>query len=68
MEKLIATCAEVGITNLTLRVRTFNQSAIHLYERLGFRRVGTLHAIVELPEGFADEHVYQRVQPSQEVA
>jgi ribosomal protein S18 acetylase RimI-like enzyme len=59
-ERLIALAEEQGILNLTLRVRTFNTRAIRLYESVGFVRVGTLLDIARLPEGSADEHVYQR--------
>lgn len=60
MTALIENAEAVGVWNLTLRVRTFNQPAIALYESLGFVRVGTLCRVAQLPEGFADEHVYQR--------
>jgi ribosomal protein S18 acetylase RimI-like enzyme len=60
-ESLIATAEASGISHLTLRVRTFNAGAIRLYERLGFVRVGTLLGIARLPDGPADEHVYQRI-------
>ncbi len=59
---LAAVAAEHGITNLLLRVRAGNAAAIRLYERLGFRRVGTLLAVARLGDGtVADEHVYQRL-------
>jgi len=63
MDRLLETATLNGITNLRLRVRTFNQTAILLYESLGFRRVGTLFDTARLPEGFADEYLYQRVVP-----
>jgi RimJ/RimL family protein N-acetyltransferase len=58
---LIATAEANDISNLILRVRTFNQSAIRLYESAGFERVGTLRAIARLPEKDADEYIYQRI-------
>jgi ribosomal protein S18 acetylase RimI-like enzyme len=62
-EALVAAAATAGVTNLTLRVRTFNERAIRLYERVGFRRVGTLVGVARLPEGDVDEYVYQRLAP-----
>lgn len=58
---VVSTACAAGVTNLILRVRTFNEPAIRLYERLGFIRVGTLRGVARLPEGIADEHVYQRL-------
>lgn len=60
MQSLIEAASELGVWNLTLRVRTFNEPAIALYESLGFRRVGVLHGVTALPEGYVDEYVYQR--------
>jgi ribosomal protein S18 acetylase RimI-like enzyme len=60
-ENLIATAREIGITNLILRVRTFNDPAIRLYESIGFKKVGTLRGVALLPDGPADEHIYQRL-------
>ena len=60
-DALIAAATAAGITNLLLRVRTFNEPAIRLYEQLGFQRVGTLIGVACLPDAVADEHVYQRV-------
>ena len=61
METLIEAANAVGVWNLHLRVRTFNAPAIALYESLGFRRVGVLEAVAELPDGLADEYMYQRI-------
>jgi putative acetyltransferase len=61
MDRVLAFGAANGITNVHLRVRTFNEPAIRLYESLGFTRVGTLKAVARLPEGDFDEHIYQRV-------
>lgn len=61
LDALVDVAAEHGITHLMLRVRTFNAPAIRLYERAGFRRVGTLVGVARLPDGDADEYVYQRI-------
>lgn len=61
MASLIQVATELGVWNLTLRVRTFNEPAIALYESLDFRRVGTLRGVTALPEGYVDEYLYQRV-------
>lgn len=57
---LLAEGEALGIENVLLRVRTFNAPAIALYESLGFRLVGTLRDAAKLPDGYADEHLYQR--------
>ena len=61
MDRLVFVATANGLTNLTLRVRTFNAAAIRLYESLGFVKVGTLQAVAALPEGLCDEHLYQRI-------
>lgn len=58
---VMSAAASSNTINFLLRVRTFNEPAIRLYEQLGFMRVGTLVEVARLPEGFVDEHVYQRV-------
>lgn len=57
----IAEAERAGMWNLHLRVRTFNDRAIALYEKLGFVRVGTLREVALLDGRHADEHVYQRL-------
>lgn len=47
--------------NLKLRVRTFNTSAIRLYERMGFEKVGLIKSAAKLPRGFVDEFLYQKL-------
>lgn len=65
LQTLITTARDNGIWNLRLRVRTFNEPAIALYESLGFRRVGVLHRVAKLEDGYADECVYQLESPPQ---
>jgi ribosomal protein S18 acetylase RimI-like enzyme len=64
MEALIENAEKVGVDNLLLRVRAFNAPAIALYEALAFRRVGILYRVARLPDGFADEYLYQRAPSS----
>lgn len=40
MEKIIAHAREQGIEVIELEVRSDNPSAIHLYEKLGFQKIG----------------------------
>lgn len=61
MRAAIAAADASGVWNLKLTVRTFNAPAIALYEKCGFERIGTLKAIASVDDGFADEHVYQRL-------
>jgi RimJ/RimL family protein N-acetyltransferase len=61
LERVVAFGAANGITNVHLRVRTFNEPAIRLYEALGFKRIGTLIGVARLADGDHDEHVYQRI-------
>ncbi|AKV03228.1 acetyltransferase, GNAT family [Labilithrix luteola] len=63
LQTLIATARDNGVWNMRLRVRTFNEPAIALYESIGFRRVGVLHRVAKLPDGYADECVYQLESP-----
>lgn len=65
LQTLITTARDNGVWNLRLRVRTFNEPAIALYESLGFRRVGVLHHVAKLEDGYADECVYQLESPPQ---
>ena len=39
VEELIKRAAERGVTNIFLEVRASNASAIHLYEKYGFRQI-----------------------------
>ncbi len=61
MQAAIREAEAAGVWNLRLTVRTFNTPAIGLYEKCGFERVGTLRAVAQVDEGFADEYLYQRL-------
>jgi ribosomal protein S18 acetylase RimI-like enzyme len=61
LDRVLAFGAANGITNVHLRVRASNEPAIRLYERTGFKRIGTLVGFARLADGDHDEHVYQRI-------
>ena len=51
----------MGHHRIELSVRTYNLAGIALYERSGFRRVGTLRDIVFIDGTFHDEFLYELV-------
>jgi RimJ/RimL family protein N-acetyltransferase len=59
----MAQAERAGLWNLTLKVRTYNRAAIALYEKAGFRLIGTLQKVAAIDDGFEDEHVYQHLGP-----
>ena len=61
LEYGLAQAKNCGKTNITLHVRTHNASAIRLYERFGFRKVGTLEQCALVDGEFVDEFVYQKI-------
>lgn len=48
LTRLIALAKQSGLKVLSLEVRTDNKRAIHLYESLGFRRIGTFEGFMEI--------------------
>lgn len=50
---------KAGLHSLQLEVRTFNQAAIALYEKVGFRRVGEMKEVAFIDGNFFDEYIYQ---------
>ncbi len=62
---LLSRCIEeaglLGIWNIRFTVRTYNQRAITLYERHGFRRVGRLERVARIGDAYVDEFLYQGV-------
>ena len=46
---------------LELTVRTFNESGISLYEKVGFRRVGILKDTAFIDNEFCDEYMYEMI-------
>ena len=53
----------MGMGNIELRVRTYNEAAIALYEKAGFRRVGVLKEVARVGEDWVDEYIYQHMAP-----
>ncbi len=54
MEELIAYAKESGIEILNLEVRSDNVNAIHLYEKYGFRHIGTSPAYFKIGDDYVD--------------
>lgn len=54
MEALIAYAGNNGIEILNLEVRSDNAGAIHLYEKFGFRHIGTSPAFFKIGGQYAD--------------
>ena len=54
MEKLIAFAVEIGSEIIELEVRSDNKRAIHLYEKYGFKRIGTLPAFFKIGDDYID--------------
>ncbi len=54
MEELIKYAKENGIEILNLEVRSDNVSAIHLYEKYGFRHIGTSPAYFKTGDDYVD--------------
>jgi len=47
------------IHNVTLQVRKDNEYAIKLYKELGFKKVGTLHNVLEVDGTYYDHELYE---------
>lgn len=54
MEALIAYAGEHGIELISLDVRSDNASAIHLYEKYGFRKIGRFPAHIKIGHRYYD--------------
>jgi len=54
MEKLIAFAGEIGSEIIELEVRSDNKRAIHLYEKYGFKRIGTFPAFFRIGDDYID--------------
>ncbi|MBR2676521.1 MAG: GNAT family N-acetyltransferase [Solobacterium sp.] len=54
MEKLIGFAKEAGIEIINLEVRADNRNAIHLYEKYGFRHIGTSPAYFKIGGEYID--------------
>ena len=54
MEKLIEFAKDAGIEILNLEVRADNTNAVHLYEKYGFRHIGTSPAYFKIGDEYVD--------------
>lgn len=54
MERLIGFAEETGIEIIELEVRCDNKRAIHLYEKYGFKRIGTYPAFFKIGNEYID--------------
>lgn len=54
-------CKEAGLHRLELSVRTYNPEGIALYEKVGFRRIGTLTDIAFIDGQFVSEYLYEKI-------
>jgi len=59
LEKLIQFAKDADIEIIELSVRSDNNSAIHLYEKYGFKRIGTYPAFFKIENNYYDfEEMY----------
>lgn len=61
MELALEQSRKMGLHRIELRVRTFNLAGIRLYEKFGFRRVGSLKEVAFIDGQFFDEHYYELI-------
>lgn len=54
MEKLIGFAKETGVEIINLEVRADNYRAIHLYEKYGFKHIGTTPAFFKIEDEYID--------------
>lgn len=59
MEYALEEARKAGLHRIDLTVRTYNDSAIRLYEKLGFRRVGELKEVALIDGKYVDEYYYE---------
>lgn len=52
---------EAGLHRLELSVRTYNPEGIALYEKVGFRRIGTLTDMAFIDGKFVSEYLYEKI-------
>lgn len=57
MEKLIQFAKDIGIEIISLEVRSDNKRAIHLYEKYGFKHIGTFPAFFKIGEEYVDSEL-----------
>ncbi len=61
MKYAMEKCKEAGLHRLELSVRTYNPEGIALYEKVGFRRIGTLTEIAFIDGKFVSEYLYEKI-------
>lgn len=61
MNYAIEQCRSAGLHRLELSVRTYNPEAIALYEKVGFRRIGTLTDTAFIDGKFVSEYLYEKI-------
>lgn len=55
MESLLSSAKQIGFSQMELEVVTTNNTAIRLYEKFGFRRVGTIPRGFRYKEGYYED-------------
>ena len=58
LDELLRIAGQKGIAKIVLEVRASNDSAIRLYERKGFQKVGVRKGFYEFPKEDADIMIY----------
>lgn len=61
LEYGISEAPRAGLSRLDLTVRSHNLAAIHLYEKLGFKKVGKLHRATCIKGKYIDDYLYEKV-------
>ncbi len=67
LEKLIEFAKSAGIEIINLEVRSDNASAVHLYEKFGFKHIGTSPAFFKIDDEYYDfEIMYLDLRSSED--
>ena len=61
MEYALENCIKADFHRVELSVREYNLAAIHLYEKVGFQRVGKLEDAAKVDGKFVSEFLYQKL-------
>jgi RimJ/RimL family protein N-acetyltransferase len=61
MSKAMEEAKKMGLHRIELTVRDYNESAIALYEKFSFEKVGTLKDTAKIDGGFVNEYLYQKI-------
>lgn len=68
LEHAIEQSRRLNIHRIELTVRTFNQTGINLYEKVGFKRVGLLKEAAFIDGRYCDEYMYQILLGAEDTA